>query len=1261
MSALIRSLIVSFVPVLTGVVVMYGPVRGALLLDDPLQGSTVGTRVGGGFVAGGWQVTGKNDAIYWHVATLTEGIAEFDVRGLHPNECRIGMEDKSELFHMYDYTFGNSDINYNGGYRDNPFKHFIRKIGCADTRPGKTNALELLWQTLPNYTEPDSGVLTWDPNATYRFREEWGPDGGGNSVMRIYRDGALVSTMTMPGSWAPAGHSIRIASSTRRSADAGAPIGAVFSNVKVWDSLISTPGPPTVIEPAQNAVVHTPLTFIRWNGDPHSRYEVRVNRTDDPDAGIVWSSGVVVSARNYAWTGPLEAESQNFVFVRLGDANTWGPWSAAARSFTTDLASPPAGPDSVRVQGNSLADDRGPFPALGASYFQALRRAKFDRVRLHSDLDFLASKNFDYVRVLSMVGWYEAWQGLEIAPVGFTNRSGAAVAAWPDYWRQFREMIDIIHGHGMRAQVTIFADAQLMPNKTDRLNHMALLLQNLAGREHKVALLEVANEAWQNGFPGSQGVADLREFTQYLAERTSIPVAITANDDVSEQGIIALNAGTPADIATVHFSRDLGTAEGGWLPVRDCYRAGILAGVPPVSSNEPIGPGSSVSAENDPIKLVMAAAFAWAANLPMYVFHSNAGVFGATAFQNMPGIGDYTHLREILPPDLASWVRNDGRESSAPFTAFANAQADAWWPEVAGATTGVVRNTGATKAGEFVALPIGILNGGVTLQARRPMKFRVYHPITGAVVSNPTLNAGAQITLPRGPGAYIIRGRFLDSGVPLIPQGSVWKYLDNDSIPAATWRTTGFSDAGWPGGAAQLGFGEGDETTVINGGPDNARFITTYFRRAFSVSDPAAFSSLSFRVLRDDGAVVHLNGFELFRSNMPATTIDSDTVASSVVSDADESTFFPHSASTSRLSAGANVLAVEIHQANQTTTDLSFDLAMDGMPVDWPPSVRITHPFNDLVLESPAAINVNAVAYDDDGTISRVEFFLNDSKVGEDTSIPYGITVSGLSTGDHLLTARAVDNVGTVATSAVVRVKVKRILSPTGAVWKFLDNGSNQGIDWRRTDFTDAGWPNGGGEFGYGDGDESTVIGFGGDPVNKFITTYFRRSFAISDPEALVNFEIRLLCDDGATGFLNGLEAFRINMPDDPVNYQTPASVALGGADELTWSTILIDPALFVSGTNVLAVEVHQANAGSSDISFDLELNADFAPPPQVEISRSGNACVLTWPAWAEDFALESSPTLNPASWITVPLPAGQTFFNAGFTTDLMFYRLRRP
>lgn len=411
----------------------------------------------------------------------------------------------------------------------------------------------------------------------------------------------------------------------------------------------------------------------------------------------------------------------------------------------------------VRLSGRSLCDQTGPFLGLGASYFQALRHAKYDRARLNSNLTLLASNGFNYVRVLSMVNW----DGLEIAPVTFTNRAGHRVEAWPDYWQHFRDLVDVAGRHGLRVEVTIFADAQyVMPDPSARLAHLDGILANIAGREHRLLHLEVANEAWQNGFSGARGVADLRAFAQYLAERTDVLVAITSNDNTSDQGIISLYQGSAADLATVHFSRDTRTAEGGWLPVRDCYRAGRLPGVPPVSSNEPIGPGSSVASESDPIKLCSAAVFAWTANLPAYVFHSSAGVYARDRFEDTPGIDAFRHLRTILPADLATWERNDGLESAAPFTVFCNGQPNRYWPDVRGATNGCHRNIGSAKGSAFVCLPMGILEGGLTLEARRPLRFQVFNPLTGVVITNATLATGERCVLLQGPRAYILKGTF---------------------------------------------------------------------------------------------------------------------------------------------------------------------------------------------------------------------------------------------------------------------------------------------------------------------------------------------------------------------------------------------------------------------------------------------------------------------------------------------------------------------
>ncbi len=411
----------------------------------------------------------------------------------------------------------------------------------------------------------------------------------------------------------------------------------------------------------------------------------------------------------------------------------------------------------VRVVGHSLVDAGGPFLGLGASYFTALWRCRNDRARLKSDLAFLSRSGFNYVRMLSMVGWNPSWSGLEIAPVSFVSKAGKQVEAWQDYWLQLRELIDLAYDkYGLRTQITLFADSQLMPSKPARIEHMRrLLAEAVPGREHKILMIEVANEAWQNGFPGEEGVADLREFTKYLADGTQVPIAITSNHAGSFSD---LYKGSAADVATWHFSRDK-SAEEGWKPVTDCWDYGYLPGLPPVSSNEPIGPGSSVAAEKDVVKLVMAAAFAYTAKLPAYVFHSSAGVQGKARFEEMAGIESVGRVLSFLPRDLANWRRNDGKEPSAVFTAYAAGKANRYWSEVDSSTDGCLRNVGSRKGDRFVCVPIGIRPGGLQLQARESVRYKAYDPLTGEVVRSGTVRKSEMVTLPQGAGAYIVVGR----------------------------------------------------------------------------------------------------------------------------------------------------------------------------------------------------------------------------------------------------------------------------------------------------------------------------------------------------------------------------------------------------------------------------------------------------------------------------------------------------------------------
>jgi acid phosphatase type 7 len=164
------------------------------------------------------------------------------------------------------------------------------------------------------------------------------------------------------------------------------------------------------------------------------------------------------------------------------------------------------------------------------------------------------------------------------------------------------------------------------------------------------------------------------------------------------------------------------------------------------------------------------------------------------------------------------------------------------------------------------------------------------------------------------------------------------------------------------------------------------------------------------------------------------------------------------------------------------------------------------------------------------------------------------------------------------------------VLVPTGSVWRYLDNGSNQGTAWRAPTFNDGAWASGPAQLGYGDGGEATVVRYGPNASNKYITTYFRRSFSVVDRSAFSGLTLRLLRDDGAVVYLNGVEIMRSNMPAGTIGYRTLASTAIGGADENAFVSATVGTGALVNGTNVLAVEVHQSGVTSSDLSFDLEL-----------------------------------------------------------------------
>lgn len=594
----------------------------------------------------------------------------------------------------------------------------------------------------------------------------------------------------------------------------------------------------------------------------------------------------------------------------------------------------------------------------------------------------------------------------------------------------------------------------------------------------------------------------------------------------------------------------------------------------------------------------------------------------------------------------------------------------------------------------------------------------------------------------------------------IINSNASWKYLDNGTNQGTSWRSLSFSDGAWKTGNAELGYGDGGETTVVSYGPSSTnKYITTYFRKVINITNVSQYTSFNLGLLRDDGAVVYVNGVEVARSNMPTGTISYTTLASNAIDGTGETTFHNFQIPASRFVSGNNIIAVEIHQSSGSSSDISFSLTLKGniplptMACSSTGSILLERWYNvsgehvnqfsyntqpndnhsPNIFEGPVNIADNYasrfrgyicppvsgsyvfwIASDDDSelwlstnhepankvkivyvsgwTNSRewtkyssqksvsiklvantkyyIEALHKEALGGDNIAVgwqlpngtlerpipgnrlspfevspntcptPTGIYASnvtsnsatirwdampgaetyniqyrksGISTWTMINSTSNTVTISGLSSSTDYEVQVQTgcisgvsYFSPVltfttlgsssdlilaGSVWKYLDDGSNQGTAWRTGEFLgDAFWKQGGAELGYGDGDEVTKVNYGPSATNKYITTYFRKSFNVADANAFTGLELSLIRDDGAVVYLNGVEVYRNNMPTGTIFYNTLAPTYIDGTNESTYVVANISKSALVTGNNVIAVEIHQNSPSSSDISFNLKL-----------------------------------------------------------------------
>jgi hypothetical protein len=419
----------------------------------------------------------------------------------------------------------------------------------------------------------------------------------------------------------------------------------------------------------------------------------------------------------------------------------------------------------VGINMDSLMDDEGPYLGLGATLFWAAWGYRHDQEKLKANLQFLADNGFNHFRALGVVGCVDDpnyhhpyWSGREIE------------AAWPDYDEVIAGVTDLAYDqYGLRVQWTLIGDGQCtVPSTDEKWDLIDRFLSMSVGREDKIVHFELANEFWQNGFGGAEGLAELRQMTKYMRDETDILVAASAPQSADCESMLAVNDGCISDIATAHYARNTSLPEGAWKPVRQPWEH-LFCQLPTGSNNEPIGPGSSGPSEHSPIRLVSGAIVSYLASHALHVFHSNAGVLGHEDLWDMSGATSFAKLHDILPADLSSWSPVNAQSTNAPFQVVAGdtsggLHADTVWPDVNEPASGVVRAFGALQGDAFIVYPMGILDT-VTMIPRKKMTFSVIDPISGITQACHTLDANEEVILSNAE-ALLLKGVYWCGDAP---------------------------------------------------------------------------------------------------------------------------------------------------------------------------------------------------------------------------------------------------------------------------------------------------------------------------------------------------------------------------------------------------------------------------------------------------------------------------------------------------------------
>ncbi len=449
--------------------------------------------------------------------------------------------------------------------------------------------------------------------------------------------------------------------------------------------------------------------------------------------------------------------------------------------------------------------------------------------------------------------------------------------------------------------------------------------------------------------------------------------------------------------------------------------------------------------------------------------------------------------------------------------------------------------------------------------------------------------------------------------VTLIPRQSEWAYADQGTPPGYNWPYGVIPVT--PRGPGPLGYGFPGLGTTISQGPDpDNRPMTAYFSRPFYLGNGYPLRKLTLKVRYDDGFAAFLDGNLVASGNMPEGYPNPLTPA--LGDRAEDGLYQSFDLPLSTLN-GTHWLAIEVHQDSTSSTDLIFDAELTAQ-IDIVADTRT--PVISMPIPNPPPVVGGVypvVLYpqvSDDFILSRVEILVDGVAVSVRDSAftfnePFSWDTRTVPNGPHAITVVATDDAGNVTTSLPAvyltnnEVLASQILLPKQSVWKYRDNGIDPGYDWVLPEFNDSTWRTGPAPLGYGEPYIATKVRFGPDPLNRRLTTLFRKDFDYPVGLPLRQIKIRVLYDDGFSLQINGGTVFSSNADAE---YGTPAYSDREAG--LVYEEFILEPWQWQPqiGRNVVAVDVHQSGPTSNDLAFDMEIEvlylSDDTTPPTVSI-----------------------------------------------------------